>query len=46
MRGDDDDAAAGRDQAVKLLHGADDVGEVLDDVDGAQLASNELSRNG
>jgi len=37
MRGFDADAAAGAHEAVKFLHGAHDVGNVLDDVNGAQL---------
>src|SRR5258705_116250 len=37
VRGLDADAAAGAHQAMKFLHGGDHVGEVLDDVDGAQL---------
>src|SRR5208282_5808622 len=36
VRRDDQNPAARADQAMKLLHGADDVGNVLDDVHGAQ----------
>ena len=36
VRGLDSDAAAGYDEAVKFFHGADYVGHVLDDVNGAQ----------
>jgi len=38
MRRDDHEPAAGREQAVKLFHGADDVRQVLDDVNGADLS--------
>src|SRR5580704_3473305 len=36
MRSDDEDAAGRRDDAVKLLHGADDIGYMLDDMHGAK----------
>src|SRR5579862_997021 len=36
VRCDQEEAAAGSAQAMKLFHGADDVGDVLDDVDRAE----------
>src|ERR1700685_303470 len=39
----DDEAAAGREHTMKLLHGADDVGDVLDDMNGAQLGEGAVA---
>ena len=38
VRGDDDDAPAIGEQAVKFFHGADDVANMLNDVHGANLS--------
>jgi len=40
----DADAATGTDEAVKFLHGADDVCEVLDDVDGAEVIESAVGK--
>jgi len=36
--GDDDGAAVGAEEAMEFFDGADDVGDMLDDVDGADFA--------
>lgn len=44
MRGDDDDAGGRRGETVKLFDGANDVREVLDDVNGTNLAEAAVAK--
>ena len=44
MRGDDEGSAAGREQPVQFLHRADHIGDVLNDVDGANLAERAIGK--
>jgi len=43
VRRDDDHLAAGSDQAMKLLHAADDVRDVLDHVHGLQRVERRIA---
>ncbi len=44
MRGDDQNAAAWGGQPVEFFHGADHVGNMLDDVDGANFAKSAVAK--
>ena len=44
MRRDDEDASSGAHQPVKLLHRADYIGDMLDDMDGAQLIESAVAK--
>ena len=44
MRGHDDGAAAGHEQTVKFFDGSDDVSDMFDDMDGADLAEGAIGQ--